>query len=119
MKYITSIWATFALASLLILMRIIDPALLEQTRLNTFDALIKTLPQEHSEEIVLLNIGEDSLAELGQFPWPRHHYAQMIADLRSKNAGMIGFTIMFPEADRFGGDEVFASWVKDNGIILT
>ena len=119
MKYITSIWATFALASLLILMRIIDPALLEQTRLNTFDALIKTLPQEQSEEIVLLNIGEDSLAELGQFPWPRHHYAQMIADLRSKNAGMIGFTIMFPEADRFGGDEVFASWVKDNGIILT
>ncbi len=119
MKYITSIWATFALASLLILMRIIDPGLLEQTRLNTFDALIKTLPQEQSEEIVLLNIGEDSLAELGQFPWPRHHYAQMIADLRSKNAGMIGFTIMFPEADRFGGDEVFASWVKDNGIILT
>lgn len=119
MKYITSIWATFALASLLILMRIIDPALLEQTRLNTFDTLIKTLPQEQSEEIVLLNIGEDSLAELGQFPWPRHHYAQMIADLRSKNAGMIGFTIMFPEADRFGGDEVFASWVKDNGIILT
>jgi adenylate cyclase len=119
MKYITSIWSTFALASLLILMRIIDPSLLEQTRLNTFDALIKTLPEEKSQEIVLLNIGEDSLAELGQFPWPRHHYAQMIADLRNKNAGMIGFTIMFPEADRFGGDEVFASWVKDNGIILT
>jgi len=32
---------------------------------------------------------------------------------------MIGFTIMFPEADRFGGDEVFASWIKDNGIILS
>jgi adenylate cyclase len=31
---------------------------------------------------------------------------------------MIGFTIMFPEEDRFGGDEVFASWIKDNGIIL-
>src|SRR6056300_2062777 len=43
----------------------------------------------------------------------------MISDIRSANAGMIGFTIMFPEADRFGGDEVFASWVKDNGIILS
>ena len=31
---------------------------------------------------------------------------------------MIAFTIMFPEADRFGGDEVFASWIKDNGVIL-
>jgi len=119
MKYITSIWATFALASLLILMRIIDPSLLEQTRLNTFDALIKTLPNKKSEEIVLLDIGEGSLESLGQYPFPRHTYAQMISDLRNANAGMIGFTIMFPEIDRFGGDEVFASWVKDNGIILT
>ena len=119
MKYITSIWTTLALVALLVVMRIMDPALLEQTRLNVFDSLIKTLPEEQSQDIVLLNISEDSLEELGQFPWPRHHYAQMIADLRNKNAGMIGFTIMFPEADRFGGDEVFASWVKDNGIILT
>jgi adenylate cyclase len=42
----------------------------------------------------------------------------MISDLRNANAGMIGFTIMFPEADRFGGDEVFGSWINGNGIIL-
>jgi len=119
MKYITSIWTTIALVFLMVCMRIADPSLLEQTRLNVFDTLIKTLPEEQSNEIVLLNIGEESLEELGQFPWPRQYYAQMIADLRNKNAGMIGFTIMFPEADRFGGDEVFASWIKDNGIILT
>ena len=119
MKYITSIWTTIALVFLMVCMRIADPALLEQTRLNVFDTLIKTLPEEQSNEIVLLNIGEESLEELGQFPWPRQYYAQMIADLRNKNAGMIGFTIMFPEPDRFGGDEVFASWIKDNGIILT
>ena len=119
MKYITSIWTTIALVFLMVCMRIADPALLEQTRLNVFDSLIKTLPEEQSNEIVLLNIGEESLEELGQFPWPRQYYAQMIADLRNRNAGMIGFTIMFPEADRFGGDEVFASWIKDNGIILT
>jgi len=119
MKYITSIWTTITLVILMVIMRIADPALLEQTRLNVFDSLIKTLPEEQSNEIVLLNIGEESLEELGQFPWPRQYYAQMISDLRNKNAGMIGFTIMFPEADRFGGDEVFASWIKDNGIILT
>jgi adenylate cyclase len=42
----------------------------------------------------------------------------MISDLRAANAGIIGFTIMYPEPDRFGGDEVFISWVKDNGIVL-
>ena len=43
----------------------------------------------------------------------------MISDLRNANAGMIAFTIMFPEPDRFGGDEVFASWINGNGIVLS
>ena len=118
MKYITSIWATLGLIALFILLRISDPFMIEQLRLNTFDQYIKTLPNKKSEEIVLLDIGEGSLETLGQYPFPRHTYAQIISDLRNANAGLIGFTIMFPEADRFGGDEVFASWIKDNGILL-
>ena len=119
MKYLTSIWSTIFIVLSILAIRIWDPSLVEQIRLNTFDQYIKSLPEQESNDIVLLNIGEDSLGELGQFPWPRQHYAQMIADLRAKNAGYIGFTIMFPEEDRFGGDEVFASWIKDNGIVLS
>ena len=118
MKYLTSIWTTIILGITLLGVRIADPQIIEELRLSIFDQYIQSLPVEHSEEIVLLNIGENSLEQFGQYPWPRQYYAQMIADLRNANAGMIGFTIMFPEADRFGGDEVFASWVKDNGIIL-
>ena len=118
MKYLTSIWTTILLGITLLGVRIADPQIVEELRLSIFDQYIQSLPVEHSEEIVLLNIGENSLEKFGQYPWPRQYYAQMIADLRNANAGMIGFTIMFPEPDRFGGDEVFASWVKDNGIIL-
>ena len=32
---------------------------------------------------------------------------------------MIGMTVRFPEADRFGGDEVLESWIKGNGVILS
>ena len=118
MKLITSIWSTIILSIILIVIRISDPSLVEQFRLNTFDAFIGTIEETQSKEIVLLNISEETLDELGQYPFPRATYAQMISDLRNANAGMIGFTIMFPEEDRFGGDEVFASWIKDNGIIL-
>ena len=118
MKYITSIWSTLLLCITLLFIRIDDPILVEQTRLNTFDQYIQTLPEKKSDQIALINIGEESLEQYGQFPWPRQYYAQLISDLRNKNAGMIVFTIMFPEEDRFGGDEVFASWIKDNGIIL-
>ena len=119
MKYITSIWASIALVSLFLVIRVFDPQLVEQLRLNTFDQYIQSLPQRQSEEVVLINIGEEALDKYGQFPWPRQNYAQMISDLRNAGAGMIVFTIMFPEEDRFGGDEIFASWIKDNGIILS
>jgi len=118
LKYITSIWSSLILVGLFLLLRISDPFLIEQLRLNTFDQYIKTLEDTKSEQIVLLDIGEGSLEKLGQYPFPRHTYAEIIRDLRMSNAGMIGFTIMFPEPDRFGGDEVFASWIKDNGILL-
>ena len=119
MKYITSVWSTLLLVSALILLRVYDPTLVEQIRLNTFDQYIKTLPEQKSNDIILVNIGEESLGKIGQFPWPRHEYAQMISDLRNINAGYIGFTIMFPEPDRFGGDDIFAQYMQDNGIILS
>ena len=117
MKYITSIWTTIALCVVLLGIRVLDPAIVEQTRLNSFDQYIKSLPDKESD-VVLLSFGEETLAKYGQYPFPRHTYAQLISDLRNANAGMIAFTIMFPEADRFGGDEVFISWVNNNGIIL-
>ena len=118
MKYITSIWTTAILFLGLLSLRVIDLPLIEQLRLNTFDSYIRTMHERESSKVVLLNVGEDALSVHGQYPFPRHIYAQMISDLRNANAGYIGFTIMFPEEDRLGGDEVFASWVKDNGIIL-
>ena len=118
MKYITSIWTTAILFIGLLSLRVIDLPLIEQLRLNTFDSYIRTMHERESNKVVLLNVGEDALSVHGQYPFPRHIYAQMISDLRNANAGYIGFTIMFPEVDRLGGDEVFASWVKDNGIIL-
>jgi adenylate cyclase len=117
MKYITSIWTTITLCILLLGIRVLDPSLVEQTRLNSFDQYIQSLPDKESD-VVLLSLGEETLAVYGQYPFPRQTYAQLISDLRNANAGMIAFTLMFPEADRFGGDEVFISWVKDNGIIL-
>ena len=119
MKYLTSIWTTILLGITLLGVRIADPQLLEQFRLSIFDQYIQSIPVEHSNDIALINISESSLEQYGQYPWPRQNYAQMISDLRNANAGMIGFTIMFPEADRFGGDEIFGSWINGNGIILS
>ena len=119
MKYLTSIWTTILIGITLLGVRISDPQLLEQFRLSIFDQYIQSIPVEQSNDIVLINISESSLEAYGQYPWPRQNHAAVISDLRNSNAGMIGFTIMFPEDDRFGGDDIFASWIKNNGVILS
>ena len=116
---LTSLWACVTVIFILIGIRIYDPDIVEQIRLINFDYYQKYQETIQSESVVLLDIGEQTLDIKGQWPFPRQEFAQLISELRNANAGMIGFTVMFPEPDRFGGDEIFASWVKDNGIVLS
>ncbi len=119
MKWLYSGWAVAISIVLLTALKVADPTPLQSLRMQTFDYLQKFDEVKQSNEVVIINIGEKSLEQWGQYPWPRQNYAQMIHDIRQKNAGIIGFNIMFPEKDRFGGDEVLASWIKGNGIVLS
>lgn len=119
MKFLYSGWAVAISILLLIGVRIADPTALQSLRSQVFDSYQQLDTMVDSNDIAIINIGEKSLQALGQYPFPRTTYAQLIHDIRQKNQGIIGFTIMFPEQDRFGGDEVFASWLKDNGIVLS
>ena len=116
---LTSIWSCIIVLVSLIGLRVYDPDIIEQLRVINFDYYQKAEEQVQNESIVLIDIGEKSLEQFGQWPFPRHQFAQMISDLRNSNAGVIGFTTMFADVDRFGGDEIFSSWVKDNGIVLS
>jgi adenylate cyclase len=117
-KFLTSIWMCFLVLVSLVALRISDPKPIEQIRLISFDYYQNMLPKTISDEVVLLDIGEKSLEVGGQWPWPRSQIAQLISDLRSSNAGIIGLTVMFPEPDRFGQDTILKSWLDGNGVVL-
>ena len=119
MKWFYSGWAVVVTICLLTALKISDPTPLQSLRLQTFDALQSLDERKQSNEVAIINIGEKSLQQWGQWPWPRQNFAQLIHDIRQKNGGMIGLTVMFPETDRFGGDDVLASWIKGNGIVLS
>jgi len=78
----------------------------EILKLKTFDALVKE--QEPSENFVILNISESDVRERGGFPFPRRDLAQIQIDLINEGAIGVGWAMSFSEADRFGGDDVFA-----------
>ena len=79
----------------------------EIIKLRTFDALVK--PQEPSGNFVILNITEEDVENEGGYPFPRRRLAQIQVDLINSGAIGVGWVISFPQADRMGGDEVFAT----------
>jgi len=45
-------------------------------------------------------IDEESLAKLGQWPWPRIVLAKLLREILAQHPAAVGFDIFFPEADR-------------------
>ena len=79
----------------------------EILKLKVYDTFIK-IPEE-SGNFVILNITEEDVEREGGYPLPRQRLAEIQIDLLNKGAVGIGWVISFPQADRMGGDEVFAA----------
>jgi len=114
MKWLYSGYAVAVSIVLLLALRVVDPTPLQSLRGQVFDSYQQLDEIVQSDDVVLINIGEKSLAKYGQYPFPRQYYAQMVVDLAMKNSGVVGWTIMFPEKDRFQGDDSFASILNQN-----
>lgn len=81
---------------------------------NSFDNRIKDLmfelrgeikPQTNS--VVIIDIDEKSLKELGQWPWSRNKLAQILTNLKNSNVAIIGLDILFAEEDRTSPHKFF------------
>ena len=97
-------WASLLLG-LLTLPLLFNVTPLEVMRLKTFDAFIET--PEPSGNFVILNITEEDVQERGGYPFPRQDLAEIHRQLINEGALGIGWVILFPQKDRFEGDEIF------------
>ena len=102
----TNIKYASLLLGLLTLPLLFNFAPLEILRLKTFDALVQT--PEPSGHFTILNITEEDVQLKGGYPFPRQDLASIHIDLLNKGALGVGWVILFPQDDRFGGDEIFA-----------
>lgn len=89
-----------ALAICLVAMRS-WPAATEVLTNQLFDGYQRLLPREATEPpVVVVDIDEASIAELGQWPWSRRVIAAIVDKLHALGAASIGFDIVFSEPDR-------------------
>ena len=97
---------------------IIDPLNIFTSLRNTaFDLFQNISPRESlsSDAVIVLDIDEKSLSEIGQWPWPR----SVLANLVNKTylSASLGFDIVFAEFDRTGSNELKKQY-KTNSTLL-
>lgn len=70
-----------------------------------YDARLRaTMPQTLDERIVIVDIDEKSLAEVGRWPWGRNKLADLVSVLLDEQkVALLGFDVVFAEADESSG----------------
>ena len=92
------------------------------TRLDSiiYDAkVVLSMPQKMDDRVVILDIDEKSLAEIGRWPWGRDRLATMVNNLFDKyHAAVLGFDVVFAERDDSSGlthlDALAGNQLKDS-----
>ncbi|MDB2405380.1 adenylate/guanylate cyclase domain-containing protein [Arcobacteraceae bacterium] len=54
----------------------------------------------NSQNIIIIDIDDKSIKQLGQWPWNREILSQLLINLNNKNIGLVAFDIVFAESDR-------------------
>lgn len=70
-----------------------------------YDARLRaTMPRTMHERIVIVDIDEKSLAEVGRWPWNRQKMADLVNELMDRQkVDLLGFDVVFAEADDSSG----------------
>ncbi len=128
---------------LFVFFRIWNPVPLESFRLRVFDFYQVVHPRPKGPlPVTIVDIDEQSLQALGQWPWPRTRIAELVRRISKLGGVAIGFDILFAEPDRMspasiadslstldkdtkeklrqfpGNDQIFAAVIKRSRVVL-
>jgi adenylate cyclase len=93
------------------LLFLIEPLPLQVLRNAVFDQYQRWHPRPYQPAPVrIIDVDEESLKRLGQWPWPRTRIAELIERLQQAGAAAIGFDVVFAEADRTSPKSMAAVW---------
>ncbi|MBK9440392.1 MAG: adenylate/guanylate cyclase domain-containing protein [Comamonadaceae bacterium] len=90
---------------------LIDPMLTQTLRQAVFDQYQRVYPRVYQNAPVrVIDIDEESLSRIGQWPWPRTRIAELVDHLRQAGVAAIGFDFLFAEADRTSPKAILDVW---------
>ena len=94
----------------MIALRLADPIALQVLRLKATDFYTelspRTLDEDYSFPVLIVDIDERSLEQHGQWPWPRTLIAELLDRLVQNGAVVVGVDMIFGEADRLSPAQI-------------
>ncbi|HEX6831241.1 MAG TPA: adenylate/guanylate cyclase domain-containing protein [Methyloceanibacter sp.] len=99
-------------------LRIWDPSPVARLRAVVFDTYQQINPRHFDPGLPLriIDIDEESLKRIGQWPWPRTALADLVKKLSDNGAAAIGFDMVFPEPDRMSPANALRFWPQSDAL---
>lgn len=107
------VWALgLSVTVLLVLLYGLSPPPVRQVQNAVFDLYQRLSPRlaDPGTPVQMVDIDEDSLAEFGQWPWPRTYLAEMVHRLYDAGAAIVALDVLLSEADRTSPEAIAQSW---------
>ncbi len=106
-----------AICAVLLLVFSLQPEILRQTDRNVYDVFLRQAQGgSPSPTPAFIDIDEKSLAQLGQWPWPRNVLAKLVKELTENGAAAIGLDIVLSEPDKTSIVNIQKSFQQSFGI---
>ncbi|MEM1079796.1 MAG: adenylate/guanylate cyclase domain-containing protein [Pseudomonadota bacterium] len=95
---------------LLLGLRVLDPVWVADLRHTAFDTFQRADPRPQTPQpVTIIDIDDRSLTEIGQWPWPRTVFAEILMAAQEGGAAALAFDVIFAEADRLSPPNLAAA----------
>ena len=108
----------FSIILILCGIRFMDPWFLDVVRLKALDSHQRNQPTEILSDIVTVEINNDTLRKLGQWPLPRDELTKQVTKIYKAGASVVVMPMLFADKDRFGKDTVFANFLRSTPTVI-
>ena len=111
MNRLRKVWLPLLCVALAWVCVLADPTPLQVLRNAQFDQFQRWQPRPWVDVgVVVVDLDEESLRRLGQWPWPRKRVAALVDALRDQGAAVVGMDVLFAEPDRTSPRRASADW---------
>ena len=112
-------YSSIVLLIFLVLIKIQDSNFVRKVENISYDAYQSLfIEKSNFDEVVIIDIDEKSIGEIGQFPWRRDIFADLIQKLNQYGVSVITFDVFFSEEDKQNPKKILEEFNIKNDTVF-